>query len=95
MIRPFLMIILVAATLPSPSVFGDEPSVVQKPAQLNTQVRVVMDYLLYFPKDYDKQESWPLLLFLHGEGERGNDLELVKKHGPPKLIPKEKSSHLS
>jgi predicted peptidase len=27
-----------------------------------------------------------LLIFLHGSGERGNDLNLVKKHGPPKLI---------
>ncbi len=26
------------------------------------------------------------MLFLHGAGERGDDLTLVKKHGPPKLI---------
>lgn len=26
----------------------------------------------------------PLLLFLHGFGERGDDLEAVKRHGPPK-----------
>lgn len=58
----------------------------QKSAQLNTQVDVQMSYLLYLPKDYEQQESWPLLLFLHGSGERGDDLELVKKHGPPKLI---------
>ena len=25
-------------------------------------------------------------MFLHGSGERGDNLELVKKHGPPKLI---------
>jgi predicted peptidase len=58
----------------------------QTTAQLDTQVRVQLGYLLYLPKDYDKQKSWPLMLFLHGAGERGNDLELVKKHGPPKLI---------
>ena len=29
---------------------------------------------------------WPLLLFLHGSGERGADLEAVKMHGPPKLV---------
>jgi predicted peptidase len=29
--------------------------------------------------------SWPLLVFLHGSGERGTDLEVVKMHGPPKL----------
>jgi predicted peptidase len=42
--------------------------------------------LLYLPKGYAEKDSWPLLLFLHGAGERGNDLELVKVHGPPKLI---------
>jgi predicted peptidase len=66
--------------------FCDDQSGTQQTAQLNTQVKVQMGYLLYLPKDYEKQESWPLLLFLHGSGERGDDLELVKKHGPPKLI---------
>ncbi len=27
-----------------------------------------------------------MLIFLHGSGERGNDLEKVKVHGPPKLV---------
>jgi predicted peptidase len=46
------------------------------------------DYLLFLPKDYDSSASktWPLMLFLHGAGERGSDLELVTKHGPPKLV---------
>ena len=29
--------------------------------------------------------SWPLLVFLHGSGERGSELAAVKMHGPPKL----------
>lgn len=58
----------------------------QRAAKLNAQVPVKLGYLLYLPKNYDQQEKWPLLLFLHGSGERGNDLDLVKKHGPPKLI---------
>ena len=66
--------------------FGDEKPGVQITAKLDTQVKVQMGYLLYLPKDYEKQELWPLVLFLHGAGERGEDLELVKKHGPPKLI---------
>jgi predicted peptidase len=42
-------------------------------------------YLIYFPEDYGKDPSqkWPLLLFLHGSGEAGNDLDLVKKVGLP------------
>jgi predicted peptidase len=58
----------------------------QQPCELNRTVKVMMKYLLYLPKDYRQKDSWPLMLFLHGAGERGDDLELVKKHGPPKLI---------
>ncbi|MEW6654630.1 MAG: dienelactone hydrolase family protein [Bacteroidota bacterium] len=47
---------------------------------------VDVNYLLYLPKDYDVKEKLPLLLFLHGAGERGNNLEQVKTHGPAKLI---------
>src|SRR5205823_1518709 len=50
-------------------------------------VTVKFNYLLYLPPTYPvEQKEWPLLVFLHGSGERGNDLNLVKKHGPPKLI---------
>ncbi|RCS53064.1 phospholipase [Bremerella cremea] len=45
-----------------------------------------MKFLLYLPKGYEEKEHWPLMLFMHGAGERGDDLSLVKKHGPPKLI---------
>jgi len=69
----------------SPS-HSDEKPGEQTDTQLNTQVKVQMGYLLYLPKDYEKEKSWPLMLFLHGAGERGENLELVKKHGPPKLI---------
>jgi predicted peptidase len=80
------MLSLVSTFLLTSFVFGDDQPGNQKSARLDTQVKVQMDYLLYLPKDYDKQESWPLVLFLHGAGERGDDLELVKVHGPPKLI---------
>lgn len=46
-------------------------------------------YLVFLPKSYKSQgQPSPLLLFLHGSGERGQDLQLVKKHGPPKLVTK-------
>ena len=50
-----------------------------------------IQYLLFLPKDYnaDAEKTWPLLLFLHGAGERGDDLNLVAVHGPPKRIVKE------
>lgn len=53
-------------------------------------------HLLYLPPDYarDKSTKWPLMLFLHGAGERGDDLEKVRQNGPPKLI-KEGGGHMS
>jgi len=44
-------------------------------------------YLLFLPEDYgQEQKRWPLILFLHGAGERGDDLNKVKVHGPPKIV---------
>lgn len=47
------------------------------------------DYLLFLPEGYDPDSSkrWPLILFLHGAGERGSDIWKVTKHGPPKIAP--------
>lgn len=79
--RFILLLFATAACLPLPANADDQVS-----QRLDVQVKVEMDYLLYLPKNYDEQESWPLVLFLHGAGERGDNLELVKKHGPPKLV---------
>jgi predicted peptidase len=50
-------------------------------------ITVGLDYLLYLPNGYEESdETYPLMLFLHGAGESGEDLEKVKMHGPPKLI---------
>ena len=48
---------------------------------------ILLEYLIYFPDDYSSTEKkYPLVLFLHGAGERGTNLDLVKKHGIPKRI---------
>jgi predicted peptidase len=47
-----------------------------------------LKYLISVPDKKPEKNGWPVLLFLHGAGERGNDLEKVKVHGPPKLINK-------
>ena len=51
------------------------------------QREATLRYWLYLPAEYDAKPDakWPLILFLHGSGERGDDLEKVKIHGPPKL----------
>lgn len=43
-------------------------------------------YLEYIPEKSSKTEKLPLLIFLHGMGERGDDLSKLKVHGPPSFL---------
>ncbi len=49
---------------------------------------VPLRYLVHLPPGAgtDKAKRWPAILFLHGAGERGDDLKLVEIHGPPKIV---------
>lgn len=50
-------------------------------------IKLRLNYLLYLPGDYDSTDKkWPLILFLHGAGESGDDLEIVKRNGIPKIV---------
>ncbi len=64
----------------------------QQAHTFETQVTksVHLNYLLYLPEGYGANdgEKWPFVLFLHGRGESGDDLELVKKHGVAKIVEK-------
>ena len=91
----FMLPIFLAAGSLSCSPLGrrSTPPPGQSPQTLNIRAAsgntVKMNYLLYLPPGYPGGQSWPLMLFLHGAGERGDDLERVKIHGPPKLIASE------
>jgi predicted peptidase len=73
---------------------GADSAVGRAGAQVEAEYREVVTrtnqlrYLLYLPPDYktDAGAKWPLVLFLHGAGERGSDLQKVAVHGPPKLV---------
>lgn len=73
----FFLPLIASATPPSEESFAGEIS-----------LKVGYRYLLSLPDGYQPNEAktWPLLVFLHGAGERGDDLSLLNKHGPPKLI---------
>lgn len=62
----------IAASLEVPAVEGDGKETIH--------------FWLFAPANFAEKEKLPLLVFLHGAGERGSDLEKVKIHGPPKLV---------
>src|SRR4051794_4322852 len=52
---------------------------------------MTLGYLLYLPPEYgkDPKKTWPVILFLHGSGEKGDgksEINKVKLHGPPKVV---------
>jgi predicted peptidase len=90
-----LLAFLALSILPLPS--RAESPAAGKQVAASTTVTVISDdakkdvtlrYWIYLPSDYDANpsEKWPLVLFLHGSGERGDEIEKVKIHGPPKLV---------
>ncbi len=82
-LRRSILLALLSATLPATAA---EPATAERfERPIETVLR--LDYLLSLPEGYAEDESrrWPLLVFLHGAGERGDDLSKVAVHGPPKL----------
>ncbi len=47
-----------------------------------------LDYLLFLPQGYaaESRARWPLILFLHGAGERGDEPTLVLRQGLPAYV---------
>jgi len=45
-------------------------------------------YLLHLPPTYwvEPKRRWPLVLFLHGRGERGDNVNVLRKYGIPKVV---------
>jgi predicted peptidase len=64
------------------------PTQMAKQFQFTRTQRLKVNYLLFLPEGYDAkaEKRWPLILFLHGAGERGTDVWKVATHGPPKNV---------
>lgn len=90
------VLLALAALIPLSFARGDDA--VKKPTaqpgqsaqKLEKEIKLTLkaDYLLFLPADYgqDPARKWPVIVFLHGAGERGSDLDRVKVHGPPKIV---------
>jgi len=91
------VLVMVLLTFNLASAFAEEtaePESVQQEHSFEVQVTrtIHLNYLLFLPEGYgeDSEKKFPLILFLHGAGERGDDLALVKVHGIPKIVEKQK-----
>jgi predicted peptidase len=56
--------------------------------QFKKTLSAEVNYLRFLPKGYDAkaERRWPLILFLHGAGERGTNVWKVATHGPAKNV---------
>ena len=63
---------------------GQHPHFFHREVTIKTEGRL----LLYLPAGFSTRGAtrYPLLIFLHGSGEAGDDLEKVKVNGPPRLV---------
>jgi len=71
------------ATPPPPSAQQPFSTTVQ-----GRQSEIDVQGLLYLPQDYgrDAQRRWPLIVFLHGSGERGTDPQRLTSIGLPQIL---------
>lgn len=63
---------------------GDEPEL-RRVSYRSKRTGRERDYFVYLPPGHAARKSWPVMLFLHGNGERGDgkgELDYVLKHGP-------------
>lgn len=83
-------LMLVAATGVAAQELDPDLMQTRQKFQIQLTKKVDLGYLLYLPPGYDARaaKKWPLILFLHGSGERGTNLAAVSVHGPPKLVKK-------
>jgi len=85
--KNYLLTLLVFTMLTSISIFAQSEKQLAFNFEKEISIKLTANYLLYLPKDYkETDKKYPLVLFLHGAGERGTDIEKVKIHGLPKLI---------
>lgn len=76
-----MLLTLLSGVAPADS---DDPRLLRVPYQSDV-TKLERDYYVYLPAAFSEQRRWPVMLFLHGNGERGNakdELDYVMVHGP-------------
>jgi predicted peptidase len=83
------LLALTACASAQPAATSAPPSAqMPKQFQFTRTEHFEVNYLLFLPQGYEAkaEKRWPLILFLHGAGERGTNVWKVATHGPPKIV---------
>jgi len=85
MAKPHSVFLTATLALCAASLFADQT---EESFSKKIEEPIGLKYLLQLPDGYeeDSEKLWPLVVFLHGAGERGDDLSKVAIHGPPKKV---------
>ncbi len=79
-----LLVLLLAATVAVTASAKSPPQLIRVTYH-SAKMNADRDYFVYLPRGFKQQDKWPVMLFLHGNGERGDgkgELDYVLKHGP-------------
>lgn len=85
--RRLFLTVIVSLCVSLPVHSQEEPTAGKQVEQTLSDGDSKLNFLCYLPQKYgqDAEETWPLVLFLHGRGESYGPLSLVAKWGPPKF----------
>jgi len=77
----------VASAAPSPAAPAVSAAQLLRVSRMSSATHAERDYFLYLPAGYESSpgKRWPVILFLHGNGERGDakgELDFLLKNGP-------------
>lgn len=75
-----LLFIFFGLLVPTTTLYAQGIPVYQKRNYMST-TGLTLPYRILYPENYDNAKKYPLLLFLHGAGERGHDNEKQLIHG--------------
>ncbi|HEX2861215.1 MAG TPA: hypothetical protein VHN79_06230, partial [Lacunisphaera sp.] len=80
----FILAVTSLVAVTAPAAMPSEPQLLRV-SYRSEKLAAERDYFVYLPPGFDRQEKWPVMLFLHGNGERGDGqakLDYVLIHGP-------------
>lgn len=81
--RTFILLLLAVALLSCRTTRMEQTGFLDRTVRIGS---VTYPYVVYLPRDYDRSRFWPVILSLHGIGERGSDGQRATQIGVAKAI---------